>query len=85
MSGSSGPRDDHHGPTLREREILERNEDGMTHGEIARELGIKATYVRQVVKAYRISDDEHRAWIASAIASNADFLRLIARTGGSFA
>ena len=80
-----GPRDDSHGPSPREREILERSDDGMSIEAIAAELGLAATYVRQTITLLAITDHEHNRWRQTAAMSNRAFLRAVAAAEGSFA
>ena len=85
MTAPRGPRDDGHGVTVRERAILDRAEAGMSARAIGKELGLKPSYVAQIVRMYSVNDAAHRAWREAARRSDAAFLAAVASTGRSFA
>lgn len=45
-------RDDAHGMSRREKEIIDRSDAGMDEADIAAELGLAESYVRQIVRFY---------------------------------
>lgn len=53
-----------HGVRRSEQRILDRRTAGMKPADIARELGLKRSYVRSVIGKYRVSDEE--LWQVSA-------------------
>ncbi len=49
-----------HGMTVRETQIMERSDNGVAIAPIAAELGLKASYVRNVVIFYRGDNSKRR-------------------------
>jgi hypothetical protein len=73
-----GARDDAHGPTAREADILARHERGDRPFEIAHDLGLKAASVRVVISRYALNQRDDN-WQGSAASGSKALLAAIRR------
>jgi DNA-directed RNA polymerase specialized sigma24 family protein len=73
------------GCTPRELAVLDRSDDGMSHEDIAAELGMPIARVRNIVRYYDGGQECARVWRRAAEVANAHHVAAIVATGRSFA